>query len=305
MKAPTWQEYMRPALQILSDGVTRRAREVVREAADLMQVSDDHRQIMIASGQEQWMNRGNWALSYLTRAEAVERPSRGHYVVTDVGRKLLVDFPDGITERDLRSLPHYESPRRSRRNSSTPMASQEVVEEAVDTVLDPEEQISAGIARINADVADQLLKRVLGQEPVFFEQAVLDLLMAMGYGGAEGTATRTQLARDGGIDGIIDQDALGLSRIYVQAKRYSDHNVIGRPDIQAFVGALAGNQAHQGVFITTSRFSSDARTYIDQIPSRVVLIDGERLVRLMIRYGVGIQIKHTVHIVEVDEDFFE
>ena len=171
--------------------------------------------------------------------------------------------------------------------------------------LDPEEQIASGVARINADVADQLLTRILAQEPVFFEQAVLDLLIAMGYGGAEGSATRTQLSRDGGIDGIVDQDALGLNRIYVQAKRYAADNVIGRPSIQAFVGALAGNQASQGVFITTSRFSTDARTYADQVPTRIVLIDGEKLTRLMIRYGVGVQVKRIVQIVEMDEDFFE
>ena len=173
------------------------------------------------------------------------------------------------------------------------------------SVLDPEEQIETGVARINADIADQLLKRILEQEPVFFEQAVLDLLMAMGYGGADGKATRTQLSSDGGIDGIVDQDALGLSRIYVQAKRYAPDNVVGRPAIQAFVGALAGNQANQGVFITTSRFSGEASSFADQVPTRIVLIDGERLTRLMIQYGVGVQIKRTVQLVEVDEDFFE
>lgn len=113
--------------------------------------------------------------------------------------------------------------------------------EAVESALNPQEQIESGIARIHADVADQLLTRIHAQEPVFFEQAVLDLLMAMGYAGAEGSATRTQLAGDGGIDGIIDQDALGLSRVYVQAKRYAAENIVGRPAIQAFVGALAGN----------------------------------------------------------------
>lgn len=176
---------------------------------------------------------------------------------------------------------------------------------AEESGLDPEEQIASGMARINADVADQLLTRILDQEPVFFEQAVLDLLIAMGYGGAEGSATRTQLSNDGGIDGIVDQDALGLSRIYVQAKRYAADNIVGRPAIQAFVGALAGNQAGQGVFITTSRFSADAQAYADQVPTRIVLIDGDRMTRLMIRYGVGVQVKRTVQIVEVDEDFFE
>ncbi len=129
--------------------------------------------------------------------------------------------------------------------------------------------------------------------------------MAMGYGGSFGGATRTQLSRDGGIDGVIDQDALGLSRIYVQAKRYAPENKISRPDVQAFVGALHGAQASQGVFLTTSSFSSDAVGYAENVPTRVVLIDGPLLSQLMIRYGVGVQVRRTVQIVEIDEDYFE
>ena len=129
--------------------------------------------------------------------------------------------------------------------------------------------------------------------------------MAMGYGGAEGNATRTQLSNDGGIDGIVDQDALGLSRIYVQAKRYAVDAAVGRPEIQAFVGALHGNQANQGVFITSGRFSQGTGDYASSVPTRVILIDGQRLARLMIRFGVGVQVKQTVHVVEIDEDFFE
>lgn len=143
------------------------------------------------------------------------------------------------------------------------------------------------------------------QEPAFFEQAVIDLLIAMGYGGTEGHGTRTQLVNDGGIDGVIDQDALGLNRIYVQAKRYALDGSVGRPDIQAFVGALHGQQADRGVFITTGRFSSGAIAFTESVSSRVVLIDGARLASLMIHYGVGVQVKRTVQIVEVDEDFFE
>ncbi len=167
------------------------------------------------------------------------------------------------------------------------------------------EQVEDGISRIHADVVAQLLGRIRSQQPAFFEQAVLDLLIAMGYGGAEGHATRTQLSNDGGIDGIVDQDALGLSRIYVQAKRYSFDSAVGRPEIQAFVGALHGNQANQGEFITTGRFSGGARTYADAVSSRVILIEGQRLAALMIRYGVGVQVSRTLHIVELDEDFFE
>ncbi|MFV0535457.1 MAG: restriction endonuclease [Cumulibacter sp.] len=221
-----------------------------------------------------------------------------------MGRKLLADHPEGITEKHLRALsgdpnaPHTWKVFPIRKA----IAESEPTEESV---LDPDEQVASGVARINADVATQLLTRILDQEPVFFEQAVLDLLIAMGYGGAEGSATRTQLSNDGGIDGIVDQDALGLSRIYVQAKRYGTDNIVGRPAIQAFVGALAGNQANQGVFITTSRFSAEASTYAEQVPTRIILIDGARLARLMIRYGVGVQVRQTVHIVQVDEDFFE
>src|SRR5699024_1682919 len=136
-------------------------------------------------------------------------------------------------------------------------------------------------------------------------EAVVDRLRAVGARGAGASATRTQPSRDGGIDGTIDQDALGPSRIYVHAKRYASDNTVGRPAIQEFVGALAGNAASQGVFLTTSRFSVDARRYADQVQARIVLVDGARLSRLMIRYGVGVQVRRTVQIVDVDEDFFE
>lgn len=305
MPAPTWDQYMIPALHVLVDGQMRRTREIVDRAADLLQLSEIDRAVLIPSGQEQWKNRGNWALSYLARAGAVERPSRGRYVITEVGRELLEAHPNGMTEKDLRSVPGYDSPRLAQKPAAdaAPATPAPVVEER--TELDPDEQIENGIARIHADVADQLLTRIQAQDPEFFEKAVLDLLMAMGYGGAEGSATRTQLSRDGGIDGIIDQDALGLSRIYVQAKRYASDNTVGRPAIQEFVGALAGNAASQGVFLTTSRFSVDAQRYADQVQARIVLVDGAKLSRLMIRYGVGVQVRRTVQIVDVDEDFFE
>lgn len=305
MSAPTWDQYMVPSLRVLSDGEVHRGRDVVAAAADLLGVSAEQRSVVIPSGQDQWMNRGNWALSYLARAGAVERPARGRYVITQIGRGLIEAYPNGLTEKDLRSVPGYESPRVSRTAPLEPAVAKPSPADSEGTDLDPDEQVEAGLARIQADVADQLLARIQAQEPVFFEKAVLDLLMAMGYGGAEGSATRTQLARDGGIDGIIDQDALGLSRIYVQAKRYASENTVGRPAIQAFVGALAGNAASQGVFFTTSRFSADAVSYAEQVPTRIVLVDGERLSRLMIRYGVGVQVKRTVQIVAVDEDYFE
>ncbi|NLG45851.1 restriction endonuclease [Gordonia sp. (in: high G+C Gram-positive bacteria)] len=306
MAAPTWDQYMAPTLRASLDGEIRRNRDLVQAASDLLGLSEEQRAIVIPSGQNQWVNRGNWSLSYLTRVGALERTSRAHYRITDVGRKLLADHPDGITEKHLRAL--SGDPNAPHTWKAFPSPSGEaaaVVPSEIETALDPREQIEEGIARIKADVADQLLSRLLDQDWAFFEKAVLDLLIGMGYGGAEGSALHTRLSKDGGIDGVIDQDALGLSRIYVQAKRYGPDNIVGRPAIQGFVGALAGNQASQGVFITTSRYSADAIAYADSVPTRVVLIDGDRLTRLMIRFGVGVQVKQTLHVVEVDEDFFE
>lgn len=218
---------------------------------------------------------------------------------------MLHDHPTGISERELRAYAQPGDAWWVSTSAGSIPSPGPVVPVEENEPLDPTEQIETGIARIHETVAADLLGRLHGNDPAFFEQAVLDLLIAMGYGGTEGRATRTQLVGDGGIDGIVDQDALGLSRIYVQAKRYALDSAVGRPEIQGFVGALHGNQANQGVFITTGRFSSGARSYAETIPTRVVLIDGARLAALMIRYGVGVQVRRTVQIVEVDEDFFE
>ncbi len=306
MSMPTWDEFMVPVLRLMSDGDVRRLRELRDETADRENLTDEQLAELLPSGQSKAANRIGWAASYLTRVGALRRPSRGHYVITDVGRDLLAGHPEGISESDLRALVREgdewwlakRSPGGGSSSAAPPM-------EPSVTALDPVEQIEDGVSRIHAEVAADLLGRLHANEPAFFEQAVLDLLIAMGYGGAEGHATRTQLSNDGGIDGIVDQDALGLSRIYVQAKRYAVDAAVSRPEIQAFVGALHGNQANQGVFITTARFSRGAQEYAGSVPTRVVLIDGARLASLMIRYGVGVQTKRTVNIVEVDEDFFE
>lgn len=302
MTAPTWDQYMAPSLRVLSDGEIHPAHAIKEAAADMLELTRSQRTETIASGQLRYINRASWALSHLALAKATERPERARYRITDIGRDLLARHPEGITERDLRDLPSYG---RSRHGSVTSGAATVAVLDGPAEALDPIEQIEAGIARIQVDVAADLLDRLHTQSPAFFEQAVLDLLMAMGYGGANGTATRTQLSNDGGIDGIVDQDALGLSRIYVQAKRYAPDTNVSRPEVQAFVGALSGAGAGQGVFITTGSFTGGALTYAHSIAARVVLVDGQRLTSLMIRYGVGVQVKRTVEIVETDEDYFE
>jgi restriction system protein len=300
---PTWDQFMAPVFGALVDGQVRRRPELYEMVASAVGLTDQRREQALNSGHLRYRNRMGWATSYPNRVGVLARPARGQYTITDVGRKLPADHPSGITEKDLRVLagdenaPHTYSALKAKEISTAEALDQQS--------LDPVEQVDQGIALIHAEVADELLDRLRKQEPAFFEQAVLDLLMAMGYGGADGVATRTQLSNDGGIDGIIDQDALGLSRIYVQAKRYAADNVVGRQDIQAFVGALAGNLANQGVFITTSRFSTGAAEYARAVPTRVILIDGPRLATLMIRFGIGVQVVRTVQIIELDEDFFE
>jgi len=294
---PTWDQFMVPVLRVLSDSKVLSRRELYALVARETHLTDEQRAEVLDSGERRFENRISWAIAYLVKANAVMRPSRGRHMITESGRVLLEGHPDGLTEADLRLIEGYDDRRKKHIH--------EVANGPVSEDLDPYELVEQGIARINGEVANSLLDRLHAQDPVFFEQAVVDLVVAMGYGGSDARATRTQLSNDGGIDGIIDQDVLGLSRVYLQAKRYSLDGSVQRPDIQSFVGALQGQQANQGVFITTGRFSSGAKEYARSVPTRVVLIDGPRLAELMIRYRVGVQVKRTLQIVNIDEDFFE
>ena len=287
---------MAPILRVMDDGTIRDRSEITEAAADDVELSSSDREVTLTTGQPMYANRVGWAISHLTKAGALLRPQRGQYVINDQGRKLLSMYP-AVSRADVEAVTGY---RRAKSVAGTPVAD---LAEDVES-LDPAELIDQGIKQIQADVASELLSRLLSKSPGFFEQTVVDLLVAMGYGGAEGQARVTAATNDEGIDGVIDQDTLGLNRVYVQAKRYSSENTVHRPEIQGFVGALSG-KADGGVFITTGRFSAGARQYADAVPTRVILIDGARLTSLMIRFGIGVQTKQTVHIVEIDEDFFE
>lgn len=300
---PGWQEFIIPTLKAMSDGATRTRREIHPLVADETGLSQEQRVIALASGQLVYANRIGWGLSLLTKTGALERPVKGSYVITDAGRRLLADFPDGVTNKRVQKLgedPDYPL-RPYVANVSGSAANDD--ENALTSSLTPSELIQEGMARIHDEVADELLTRLIGKDPEFFESAVVDLLLAMGYGGTNGRGTVTSLVNDGGVDGVIDQDILGLSRVYIQAKRYAPDNAVGRPDIQAFVGALSG-RADAGVFITTSRFSPNALDYVKAIPTRVILIDGAKLTSLMIKFKVGVQATESHEIVEIDEDFF-
>lgn len=299
---PTWEGFVRPVLELLGDGSVRSRRELLRLVPDLVGLSLEQRTESLPSGQSRADNRIGWAITELFKAEALARPERARYAINDLGRSLLARYPGGITRNDLLEIPAYREYIESSRSSVRP----EQVAAAVEvSELDPVEQIEQGVQRINADIGAHLLRRLREQDPAFLEQSVLDVLVAMGYGGTEGEARHIGGSGDGGVDGVIDQDKLGLQRIYVQAKRYAADNTVGREAIQAFVGALHGRNVTNGIFITTSRFSPGAIAYANTIGTRVVLIDGARLAELMISYGIGVQTRDTYRVVELDEDYFE
>lgn len=300
---PTWESFMTPTLRVLSDGIVRTRRELRPLVGRECGLTEVQMKETLASGQPTYENRIGWGLSFLTNVGALARPTRGNYTITDAGRYLLDRFPHGVLERDIKAL-GQDSTSPIRPYVATVKRKREPTEVSSETsAFTPIEQVQNGVERIHDEVANELLQRLQDKDPAFFEQAVVKLLVAMGYGGANGSGSVTQLTNDGGIDGVIDQDILGLSRVYIQAKRYASENSVGRPDVQGFVGALHG-RADSGVFITTSRFSQGARDYVASSPTRIVLMDGNRLTDLMIRFGVGVQVSETYTIVEIDEDFF-
>ena len=298
---PDFQTVMRPALGLLQDGETHRGRDLVDAIADIFGVTDDERLERIASGQPKIRNRVNWALTYLYQAGLTERPQRGHARITELGRQALKEFPDRIDMRALERYPAYLEFKGRTRRSREVDPGESLTNQSPAT---PQDLLDEALKENRAVLQSELLQRALGLPPVGFEDLVMRLLGAMGYGQA-GRVERTSATGDAGIDGIISQDPLGLDRIYVQAKRYREDLTVHQPAIAAFVGALDLAQGDRGVFITTSSFSSGARTAADQSSRRIELIDGSRLTDLLVRHGVGVQPEIVVTLHQIDEDFFE
>lgn len=298
---PSWQFFIKYVLEGLSDGETKHRKVLKKLAKEIAPLTEEQREIAFEGGEPIAEHRSGWAMSALTRAQAVEKPSRGYFRITEVGRQLLRDFPDGISERDLMQLPAWDTYVPTKRSS----ISDGSPNPAGEFEGDPIERIAAAAKDLEQGVASELLAKLRQGSPEFFERAVLDLLAAMGYGGIEKSVNHTGKTGDGGIDGVLDQDALGLTRVHVQAKRYADGNTVGRPDIQQFIGALGDKSATQGVFVTSSRFSKEALETADRAGEKIALIDGNRLVELMLKYRVGVQLARRFEIVELDEDYFE
>ncbi len=297
---PIWPEFVKPVLVAVSQEDVVSRRTIVARCLDILELDGAARSETLDSGGSRAENRAQWAITHATKAGLVDRVSRGQYRLAHKGTEWLDEFPNGL--HDFASANHYFAPYWPEKASQP--AAAKVAVQSPDTA-DPIELIEDGVALIKAEVATALLSRLREADPAFFEQAVVDVLLAMGYGGSEQRGKRIGGTGDGGVDGVIDQDTLGLDQIYVQAKRYGAANNVGREAINAFVGALHGFGASRGVFITSSDFTQHAREYARQVPTRIILINGDRLAELMIKYRVGVQVKKSYDVVELDEDFFE
>ena len=297
---------MRPLLQLASDGAEHTFREAVEFIAQQHQLTTEDRSQRMRNGQPLLDNRAGWARTYLVKAGLLESPRRGVFRITERGRAALASG-EQINNRYLRQYPEFTAfvtGGSSDETGPVTVGARAPAEPATpQREVTPEEMIESGYDRHNAALAEELRQKLLACSPEFFEQIVIDLLVKMGYGGSVADAGRA-VGRSGdqGIDGLIKEDKLGLDTIYVQAKRWA--TTVGRPEIQQFTGALHGQHARKGVFLTTSSFSQDARDYVARIDVRIVLIDGQELARLMIQHGVGVTTVETYELKRLDSDYF-
>jgi len=311
MSIPKFSELFNDVLIVLSDGNQLHRRELQAEVLNRLVLTDAERAETMSGGGNRARSRVHWAFEFLCQSGATKRPKRGYAEITDFGRQLLQENPSGISLELLRQTEGLKDWRRRSIEARAARRNEDELEDLEDDVdgsgsadRTPHEQIENSIIAIEAAVASQLLQRLREEDPEFLERTVLKLLHAMGYGSSEDDLQHLGGSGDGGVDGVIRQDKFGLDQIYIQAKRYGSATV-GRPDIQSFVGALTGQHATRGVFITTSSFSREAKEFARTIQQyRVILVDGEDLVRLMIENKVGVTVSRTVEVVEIDENFF-
>lgn len=295
---------MLPVLRLAAEG-EKRVIDVLDQVADEFGLTADERDEMLPSGRQRVLhNRIHWAKFYMSKAGLIASPGRGRFVATDDGRTLLAASPGRIDVDLLLQRPAFREFYKA--NGSGSKLASEVADVHVDVdATTPEEQIEAAYQAVQSALRAELLDRIIQNSPEFFERLIVDLLVAMGYGGSHKNAAE-QLGRsgDGGVDGVVNEDRLGLDRVYVQAKRYASSNSVGRPDVQAFVGSLVGLGATKGVFVTTSTFSQQAKDFVKHLTQRVILIDGQRLTDLMIEHDVGVRISRAIAFKRLDEDFF-
>ncbi len=305
MPVPDYQSLMLPLLKAFAEGEKSplsRVRERVAVAEGLS--AEDLREMLPGGRQAVFVNRVSWAVTYMARAGLLERVGRGVYRVTNDAESLLARAPSRIDNRLLRDFPAFAN---WRQQANAPPAGKDVPSRQDEDISDtPEEALDRADRRLRSALEADVLQRVRDASPAFLEQAVVDLLIAMGYGDGDAAMGRvTGRSGDGGIDGTIREDALGLDEVYVQAKKYAEGNAVGEGDLRNFAGAIDAAGTTKGVFVTTADFTCTARDYVARSPKRIVLIDGAELARLMVRYGIGVRTRTTYEVKRVDEDYFD
>ena len=293
-------------MRALETGEIKHVSEIRKFALDYLNVSEEDRKAMLPSNTQRLVdNRVNWSITYLRKANLIERVARGKYKVTNTGLRVLHEKKDHVELKDLYQFDSF------RQFINTDTMSEEKKDLSKPSVLEdlqegtPQDNLNASMEQINKELSANLLSEIMERSPAFFEKMVVQLLLKMGYGSALEDGFVTGCSGDEGIDGIIREDKLGFSSIYIQAKRWAEDKAIGRPEIQKFVGALAGQGAQKGLFITTGTFTKEARSYVEkQLSTKVVLVDGEKLTKLMIEYNLGVSVETVYTIKKIDTDFF-
>jgi len=299
MSVPDFQSFFKPILDIAADNQEHSVKDARSIIRSVMNLSEADLSEMLPSGtQSKFDNRIAWAVSYFVQAKVLERPKRAYFKITDRGRELHNKNHSRIDVPILKAYPEFlefHAPRLTSHGTPT--------ETDTSVTATPEEVLQQAYQSIRNDLAGEILEKIKSNSPGYFEKLVVDLLVAMGYGGSRSDAGQS-LGRSGdeGIDGIIKEDRLGLDVIYLQAKRWD--STVGRPEIQRFVGALHGQRAKKGVFITTGKFSNDALDYVATIDPKVILIDGRTLVEYMIDYNLGVSTATTYEVKRIDSDYF-
>lgn len=303
MAVPDYQSLMLPVLMSAANGEVRIS-EVVRQLADELSLSEEDRSELLPSRRQAvFDNRVRWAKTYLTKAGLIESTRRAHFRITDRGRQALAENPDRIDNNYLSQFPEFEEFRS--RSTDARQERLPTPEESAPEDRTPDEIMRSAHQEVELSLRQELLDRVIAAPPDFFERLIVNLLVAMGYGGSLEDAGRTLgKSGDGGVDGVIDQDALGLDRVYIQAKRYQQGNTVGGREIRDFFGSLDRFKAAKGLFVTTSDFTKDARETAGLLSKRIVLIGGDQLAALMVRYDIGCRAEETLYVKTVDEDFF-
>ena len=308
---PDFQTIMLPLLEAFADKQEYKKPALVEIIANKFQLTKEERLAMLPSENDYviW-NRVGWAMSHLKKAGLLETPKRGSYLITEQGLEILNSKPQRIDVKFLENVPKYNQwkeeykkdwqEKRSFENNNISNIQQEEIE----TIQTPEELLEGAYSQLKEELAIELIEKIKECSPSFFERLVVDMLIKMGYGGSRKEAGKvTRASGDGGIDGIINEDKLGLDTIYIQAKKWEGS--VGRPEIQKFVGALAGQGAKKGIFITTSSFTREAREYQPKNDTKIVLINGQDLANLMIEHSIGVSTKINYEIKRMDTDYFE